>query len=175
MAKTLLPPMSEPLTPEYHADSFLHVFTSMDRKKRKEKRKILAYLLDAYAVANFNWEDKANGQNRTLDDADKLKFLADHISKDLLGFEFDHYSLEEMYSHPVVKDEKPEDRVKALKDRAQQYSRCEMHLRASAALRYARQIVEFYHMLQKRNASTLWVKVVAALEKESATELNNLK
>ncbi len=138
---------------------FLHQYRQIERLKKTERRALLRRLCDGYASANFGYEDKDD--NYTLDEADLLKHLADFVCKTLGISAFDHYALEEIYQHPVGKDETPEQRAKALETRNYKQVAIGTIQTAHAAHVLAVEITNFYVSGKKLG---FWLDVVKVLK-----------
>lgn len=142
-------------------NDYLDIFSRALTIPRPERRELLKYLLDGYASANFAYEGE-DEQVRTLEEADLMKVFADVLSNDLEGIAFDHYSLEEIYSYPVEKNETVQARVIGLLNRSRDYAKVDHNRAASSALHYAKQIQCFYKISTK--LKTFWQGVIVHLE-----------
>lgn len=140
-------------------NQFLGLLESYTKMPKPERRRFLKYLCDGYASASFGYECD---QCRSLDEADQMKYLIDHVAKSLGLPEFDHYTLEEVYTRPVQKGEDAAKRASDL------ISRC----RSSrgwdkgpwVAQKLAKEVSAFY---QKGDNRTFWNYVHAIIEKEN--------
>lgn len=159
-------------TREEIADKFLREVHRLENLYKREKFLLMRHLYNGYASANFGYEKFERGTILSLEEGDTLKWLADRLAKSMGLCEFDHYTLEEFYSHPVKDGETCEDRVKALKMRAvSHYSKGEHHVAASAALMVARQVIQIHPTNKQTKDRKLWKQVVKELEAQSAKEL----
>lgn len=157
---------------EVMADKFLRDVRAMENLYKRDRFYLMRHLYDGYASANFGYEKFERGTILSLDEAEVLKWLADRLAKSLGLCEFDHYSLEEFYSHPMKEGEASTDRVKALKMRAvDYYHKGSKELSASAALMVAREIIQIHPTNRQTKRRSFWKQVVKELEAESAKEL----
>lgn len=133
---------------------YMYFFRRVGQLSRRERRSLLRLLCDGYASANFGYEGV--DYSYTLDEGDLLKTLIDYVCRSMFIAPLDHYALEEIYVHPVVKDETPEQRYKALEDRDYEHHGVSSIQRTHLVVKLANQIAGFYDKGKKRQ---FWLAV----------------
>lgn len=136
----------------------LSTFNRIGYMRKPLLMSLLKDMMEAYATASFGHECD---RNITLDEGDILMPFMEEIAS-MLGMDLGFYMIEELYSHPIMKDETPAARASAL------MLRNENQYRNQGAINIALFMTKYHGKTKK---AEWWRNVAEAIHQKTGTPL----